>query len=118
MAIWGEKLSVSINIQRGWKDYQGVIHNTYHGGNIGTENHVVFSIPEDVARQFLFPNFATPMPGTLRGVIYNDIAPIDKISLNGLGMTKDKAGVLSIILKIGMEVAQYYTVLNYGPPSP
>ena len=32
-------------------------------------------------------------------------------------MTKVKAGGLSIILKTGMEVAQYYTVFKYRPPS-
>ena len=31
---------------------------------------------------------------------------------------KDKLGVLYMILKTVMEVDQYYTVFNYGPPSP
>ena len=46
------------------------------------------------------------------------MGPGDEISLNGLGMTKVKSGGLYIILRKGMEVAQYYTVFNYGPPIP
>ena len=74
-------------------------------------------MPEDVVKHFAFPNFTTPMPGTLRGFLDNDIAPRDKISLNGLGIKKVKAVGLSKILKTGLEVAQYYTVFNYGPQS-
>ena len=33
-------------------------------------------------------------------------------------MTKGKRGGLSMMLKTGMEVAQYYTVFNYVPSSP
>ena len=40
---------------------------------------------------------------------------LDKIPLNGLGTTKGKAGGLSMMLKTGMEVAQYYTVFKYVP---
>ena len=29
-------------------------------------------MPEDVAKHFLFPNFTTPVPGTMREVIGND----------------------------------------------
>ena len=36
-----KEFSVSINIQKGWKDYQGVVHNIYHGENIETDHHVV-----------------------------------------------------------------------------
>ena len=44
--IYGlEEFSVSSNIQRGCKDYQGVIHNTYHGENIETDHHVIVSMP-------------------------------------------------------------------------
>ena len=75
-------------------------------------------MPEDVAKQFAFPNFNTAAPGTLREVINNEITPRYKIFLNGLGMTKGKAGGLSMILKTGIEVAQYYTVSNYGTPFP
>ena len=27
-----------------WKDYQGIIHNTYHGGNVETDYHVILLI--------------------------------------------------------------------------
>ena len=33
-------------------------------------------------------------------------------------MKKVKAGGISMIMKIGMGVAQYYTFFNYGPPIP
>ena len=72
---------------------------------------------EDMAKHSPFPKFITPMSGTLREVFDNDIASRDKISLNGLGMTKGQAGGLYMILKIGMEVHQDYTVSNYRPPS-
>ena len=58
------------------------------------------------------------MPGTLREVLDNGITPRYKISLNGLGMKKGKSRDLSMMLKIGMEMAQYYTVLNYRPQNP
>ena len=110
--------SVSSNIQRVWKDYQGLIHNTYNGGNIETDHHVICSMPEDMTNHFSFPNFTTAMPGMLREVIDNGIAPREKISLNGLGMKKVKSGGLSMILKTGLEVDQDYTIFNYGPPIP
>ena len=73
---------------------------------------------EDVAKNFLFPKFNTPRPGTLREVLANDITPGDNISLNGPVMIKLKAIGLSIMLRTVMEVDQDYTVFNYGPPSP
>ena len=106
------------NIKIGWNDYQGVIHNTYHGGHIENYHHFICSIPEDVEKHFVLPNFTSPMTGTLRKVLENDMAPRDNISLNGLGMTKVKSIGLSMILKTVMEVAQYYTVFSYGPPIP
>ena len=75
-------------------------------------------MPEDMESHFEFPNFTTPIPGTLREVLYNDITPRDKISFNGSGMTKLKVEGLFMIMETGMEVAQYYTFLNYGRPSP
>ena len=54
----------------------------------------------------------------LREIIENYITTRDKISLNGLGMKKVKSGYVSMMLKTGMEVAQYYTVFNYVPPIP
>ena len=82
------EFSGSSNIQISWKDYQGIIHNTYHGGNIENDHHVICSMPEDVAKHFALPNFTTPMPGTLREVLDSDIATRDKIALNGLGIKK------------------------------
>ena len=73
---------------------------------------------EDVAKNFLFPKFNTPRPGTLREVLANDITPGDNISLNGPVMIKLKAIGLSIMLRTVMEVDQDYTVFNYGTPSP
>ena len=32
-------------------------------------------------------------------------------------MTKGESGGVLMMMKIGMEVAQYYTVFNYGPPN-
>ena len=64
-------------------------------------------MPEDVANNFAFPNFATPVPGTLRGFIENYTTTRDKHSLNGLGMTKGKSGGASMMRKKEMEVAQY-----------
>ena len=94
--LWPDGLkefSGSSHIHRGWKDYQGVIRNTYYGRNIETDHHVICSIPEDMANHFALPNFTTPIPGTLMEVLDNDIAPRDKISLNGLVMTKIKLRV-------------------------
>ena len=58
------------------------------------------------------------MPGTLRGVLENDTKTREKNYLNGLNMKKVESGGVSIILKTGTEVAQYYTIFNYGPPIP
>ena len=86
----GVKLfSGSSNIQRSWKVYKGVINNTYHGGNIENDYHVICSILEDTKKHFEFPNFTTPAPRTLREVLDNDATPRDKISLNGLGTKKN-----------------------------
>ena len=60
---------------------------------------------EDVAKNFVFPNFTTPIPGTLREFLDNDITPRDKIYLNGLVMTKGKSRGLSMMIKTGMEVS-------------
>ena len=115
---WVDRISGSINIKRGWKDYQGVIHNNYHGGKVETDHHVILLIPEDMAKHFSVPNFTAIIPGTLREVLDNDIASREKISLNGLGIIKGKYVGLSMMLKTGLEVAQDYTVFNYGLPSP
>ena len=71
-----------------------------------------------MAKHFAFLNLTTPVPGTLRGVLENDTTPGNKISLNGLGMKKYKSGGTSMMLKTGMELAQYYNIFNYVPPRP
>ena len=62
----GHKLFSSGSKQKEWKYYQGIIHNPHHGRSIETDHHVICSIPEDMARQFKFYNFITPVPGTFR----------------------------------------------------
>ena len=57
---------------------------------------------EDVSKNLVLPNSTTTIPGTLRGVLDNDIELRDKMSLNGLVITKGKAGGLSTMLKTGM----------------
>ena len=75
-------------------------------------------MPEDLSKQFVFPNFATPVLGTLREVLDNDTTTKYKSYLNVLGMTKGESGGVFMMLKTGMEVAQDYTAFNYGPPRP
>ena len=87
-----KEFSGSSNIHRVWKDYQGVISNTYHGGNIETDHNIIGLIPEDAEKHFAFPNFTTPVPGMMREVLDNDTTLRDNISLNGLGMKKGKSG--------------------------
>ena len=114
---YGVKLfSRSINIQRVWKDYQEVIHNTYHGEHIKTNHHVICSMPEDMAKQFELSIFATPVLETVREFLENETTTRDKFPLNLLGMTKGKPRCASMMMKTGMEVSQYYTVFSYGPP--
>ena len=69
-------------------------------------------------KALFFPHFSSPVLGTLRGVLDNDITTRDKSHLNGLGTTKFESGVVSMMLKTGMELAQDYTVSNYRPPIP
>ena len=94
--------SSSSNIQRVWKYYQGVIRNTYYGGHIRTDHHVISSMPEDVSNHFVVPNLTIPVQGALRKVLDNDITPRDKIPLNGLVMTKGKYVGASKMVKTGM----------------
>ena len=89
----------SRNIQIGWKYYQGVIHNTYYGGHIETDHHIICLILEYVIKHFTLHNFDTPVPGMLRGVLGNDTKTRDKISLNGLGMKKVKSRGTYVITK-------------------
>ena len=69
-------------------------------------------MPEYVAKQFTFPNFATPVPGTLREVLDNDTTTREKSYLNGLGMIKVESGCVSMMLKTD------YTFFKDGPPIP
>ena len=55
-----------------WKKHQGEINNTYHGGNIENDHHIILSTPEDVVNNFTFPNLSTPGPGNLMKVMDND----------------------------------------------
>ena len=71
-----------------------------------------------MAKQFVFLSFTTPVEGTLNEVIENDTTTRNEISLQGSEMTKGKSVGASIMLKIGKEVAQYYTVSRYGNPIP
>ena len=47
MYLWidGLKYFSSGGAYKGCNDNQGVIHNTYHGGNIETDHHVICLIP-------------------------------------------------------------------------
>ena len=73
-------------------------------------------MPKDVAKHFAFPNFATPLIGTLTEVLKNYITPRYKIPLNGLWMKKVKAVGAYMMLKKVTELDQDYTVFDYRPP--
>ena len=75
-------------------------------------------MPEDLSKHFTFPNFNTPVTGALMEVLDNDATTRDETYLNGLGMKKGESIGISMMIKIGMEVSQYYTVFNYVPPRP
>ena len=47
-------------------------------------------------------------------ILQQEIPPLIKV----LGATKVESGGVSMMLKTGMKVSQYYTVFNYGPPRP
>ena len=84
------------SVHKGWKDYQGVIHNTYHGRHIETDHNVICSITEDVENHFSLPNFTTPVRGMLMEVLDNNTATRDKSYLNGSGMKKVESVGLSM----------------------
>ena len=81
---------------------QVLLHSTYPGGHTETYHRMICSMPEIFETQFSFPNFTAPGPGTLRELLDNQTTTRDNIFLDGLGMTKDESGSLSMILKIGM----------------
>ena len=88
-----------LRTHKGWKYYQGVVHNTYHSGNIETYHHVMFLMTEEIENQIVFSAFTDPGPVTLRGVMENDTTTRDKISFNWLILKKDEFGSVSMMLK-------------------
>ena len=70
---------------------------------------------EDVEKHFVLPKFTASETGTLSEVIDNDTTTRDKMSLNGLNLTKGQAISVYVMPKTGMEVSEYCTVFNYGP---
>ena len=80
--------SECINIRRGWKYYQGVIHSIEHVGHIETDHQVTLLMPGDAAKHFLFPNFTYSGPGMLKEVVDNDTTTRDKMSLSVLNCIK------------------------------
>ena len=105
-------------IHRGMKDYRGVIHNTYRDGNIETDHHIIFSMIDEVAKNFVFHKFTNPCPGNLMQGMDNNTTTRDIMSLNGLGITQVEAVSVSMMIKILMEVAEDCNVLIIGPPRP
>ena len=73
-------------------------------------------MPEYFVKHFELPKFTTPVSGMLKKVNKNVMKTGDKIPLHGLGTTKVKSGGVSMMLKTGTEMAQYYTVFNYITP--
>ena len=76
----GLKEFSSSGSQKGWKDYQGVIHNNYYGGNIENDHHVICLITEHVSNHFAFSNLTTPVSGMPRKVLDNDTTIRDKFN--------------------------------------
>ena len=72
-----------IGTHKGWKDYQGVIHNTYQSGHIEADQHVILYISEDVSKHFDFPKFTPPGPGNTKKVLDSDTKMIDIMYLYG-----------------------------------
>ena len=73
---------------------------------------------EGTANNFVLPKFTASGPVTSTEFIINDTTTRYKFSLNGLGVTKVEYRGVTTMLKTVMEVAQDYTVLNYGPQRP
>ena len=55
---------------------------------------------EDADKYFSFPNYTTPVSGTLKEVPENDITTRYKISLNDFVITKDESGGVYTIFKL------------------
>ena len=69
-----------------------------------------------MVKNFVFPNFITPVSVTLRDVLDNDTTTREKTSLYGLGMTKGESVGVYMILKTVIDLDEHETVFNYGPP--
>lgn len=100
---------------KGWKDYQGIIHKTYHGEYIETHNHVIWLMTEVVAKHFDLPTLTAPGPGNLRGFMYNDIKEINKIVLNGFGVKNVNLDMYLWFWKM-MVLTEDCTILNCVSP--
>ena len=84
--------------------------------HIGTDHHVIFLMSEYVSNNFTILKFTAPVSGMLRKVIDNNNTTRNKIYLNELGITNGEYLGVSMMLKTGTEMAQYYTVFNYITP--
>ena len=69
-------------------------------------------------KHFAPPNISNLVSGAMREVLDNDTTAREKVSLNGLGMTKGQFEGVSMMLKTGMKVDQYYTSFKNVPPIP
>ena len=58
-----DEIFFSSDTHKGWKYYQGIIHNKYHGGNIKTDRHVICLIPEDVEKKIHSPSLPPQCQG-------------------------------------------------------
>ena len=75
-------------------------------------------MPEDVANNFAFPDFTTPVSRTLRKVLDNDTTTRDKITLKVLEVKNGEYRGGFMMLKTGMQIAKDYTVFDYVHPIP
>ena len=106
------KAFFGVGTYKGWKDCNRVTHNIYHVGYIEIYHHVILSIPEDSANNFAFLYFTALGPEVFIRFLDNDTTKRYKMYLNRLGLIKVESGGVNMMLKTGMEVAQYYTIFN------
>ena len=76
-----------------------MLHNTYHDGNIDTDDHVLCSTPENVSKNCTFPKFTTIGPRTLREFMYNITKTRDSMSIDGSRLKKGEPGSIYMMLK-------------------
>ena len=69
---------------------KGYLYNTYYGRNIETDHNDMIH-DRNVFKDILLHKFTTPGPVTLREVNENVTTTRDKISLNGVEVTKWKS---------------------------